>query len=448
MCLFVNNLGTKMNKPMIKTFAAVSIITVSTMLSGCFDTSSSTTATDTTTTAAAEGTAAYVKENLELKGDFSEDVTLEAGKTYKITGKVNFKSGTTLTIPAGTKLYGTTGSSYLAINAGAKIMAQGTQADPIIFTSAADIAGTSSADAQGEWGGLVLIGKAPIVGGTKVYEAGDQVGGGSDAGDNSGVLEYVAIKHTGYEVEKDKELNGLSLLAVGNGTTIKNIAIIGSADDGLEAWGGTVNLDHIFIYNAADDSFDTDLGYTGIISNSYGKQKIVDKDNYNSSGFETGNDKDSYTSKGGNSNPIAEQSTMPTYKNVTVEAVGGGIYLKNDAGGIYQNVSITLNNTTNTSGAIIMHRTTDTVDDLSGSPYGVQVMSPGIELINSQNASLIYSTQTAKGVNDGGSIDANAIKNYWQGTPNASLIYTSDNAGVTGATISDIWKGKAGTNDQ
>ncbi len=435
---------------MIKTFAAVSIITASSMLTGCFDTSGSTSATDTTTTttAAAEGTAAYVKDNLELKGDFSEDVTLEAGKTYKITGKVNFKSGTTLTIPAGTTLYGTTGSSYLAINAGAKIMAQGTQAKPIVFTSAKDVAGTSTTDAQGEWGGLVLIGKAPIVGGSKVYEAGDQVGGGSDASDNSGTLEYVVIKHTGYEVEKDKELNGLSLLAVGSGTTIKNVAILGSADDGLEAWGGTVNLDHIFIYNAADDSFDTDLGYTGTISNGYAKQKVVDKDNYNSSGFETGNDKDSYTSKGGNNNAISEQSTMPTYKNVTVEAVGGGIYLKNDAGGIYQNVSITLNNTSNPAQAIITHRTTDTVDDLSGSPYGVQVMTPGIELINKQNASLIYATQTAKGVNDGGSTDANAIKNYWEGTPNAALIYTSDNSGVTGATISDIWKGKAGTNDQ
>ena len=117
-----------MKFPLIKTFASISLVTAGAMLYGCAGTSSS--------SSASAGTAQYVADNLELKGDFTENVTLEAGKKYKINGEVNFLSGTTLTIPAGTTLYGSTPASYLAINAGAKIMANGTQAAPIYFTSA------------------------------------------------------------------------------------------------------------------------------------------------------------------------------------------------------------------------------------------------------------------------------------------------------------------------
>jgi uncharacterized membrane protein len=412
-------------KKTIKLSSVIAASLLSTaLLTGCGGGSSS---SDNTVS---EGTAAYVTENTELKGDFTEDVTLDASKVYKITGEVNFLEGTTLTIPAGTKLYGSTQSSYLAINKGAKIEASGTAAKPIIFTSAADYAGTSNKDAQGEWGGLTIIGDAPIVGGTKTYEAGTQVGGGDNAEDNSGTLEYVMIKHTGYEVETDKELNGLSLLAVGNGTTIDNVAILGGADDGIELWGGTVDVTNLYVYNAGDDSIDTDLGYQGTIDNAVVVQKVVDKTNYDSSAIENGNDSDSYTSDA-SSTTIATMPTMPTLKNITIDAVGGAIYLKNDAGGIFDNVVVnTVASTvdgqaTNTAQAVVTHRTTDTVDDLSD-PAGVTIQGNGIILNNEVNSSAVFAVETAKGTSDGGSAAADHISNYWENVANDGADLTAN----------------------
>jgi uncharacterized membrane protein/major membrane immunogen (membrane-anchored lipoprotein) len=400
-----------------------------------------------------------------VSGDITTNTTWSEGTNYALQGEVNVKNGATLTIEPGVTVYGLTPSSYLAINKGAKIMAEGTQAKPITFTSAADVAGDNGDTIyQGQWGGLTIIGDAPIVGGTKTYEAGTQVGGGSNAADNSGSLKYVAIKNSGFEVEVDKELNGLSLLAVGSGTTIENIAILGGSDDGIEIWGGTVDVNGIYVYDAGDDSLDTDLGYTGTITDAYVQQYIVDKTNYDSSGIETGNDKDTYVSKGGTGNDISEQSTMATYKNVTIEAVGGAIYLKNDAGGIFDNVSvITMASTapgqTDTANqAMVTHRTTDTVGDLSGSPYGVQILSGGLELINEVTAMDIYADVTSKDDDNGGCGTNNTegftsctdhIKDYWEAAPGASTdLYTSDDTSVTGVTIADVWKGKAGTNDK
>ena len=394
-----------------------------------------------------------------VNADITTNTTWSEGTNYALSGEVNVTSGATLTIEPGVTVFGLNPSSYLAVNKGAMIEADGTQAKPIVFTSAADVAGENAGEIiQGQWGGLTIIGDAPIVGGTKTYEAGTQVGGGTNAADNSGTLNYVVIKNSGFEVEADKELNGLSLLAVGSGTTISNIAILGGSDDGIELWGGTVNVDGLYVYNAGDDSIDTDLGYVGKITNAYVQQYTVDKTNYDSSGIENGNDSDSYTSKGGNSNAIAEQATMPTFTNVTVEAVGGAIYLKNDAGAIFDNVTViskTVQDSTQTATAgqaIVTHRTTDTVDDLSGSPYGVQVLSGGLELINEVVATDIYATSTAKDAASGGdTTNADHTKDYWEAIPgvtvDTTLLFHSDDASVTGATIANIWKGKAGSND-
>lgn len=389
-----------------------------------------------------------------VSGDISSNTTWSEGTNYALQGEVNVLSGATLTIEPGVTVYGLTPSSYLAINKGAQINAVGTMAKPITFTSAADVAGDNNGEIiPGQWGGLTLIGDAPIVGGTKTYEAGTQVGGGSNAADSSGHLEYVAIKNSGFEVEIDKELNGLSLLAVGSGTTLKNIAILGGSDDGIEFWGGTVDVDGLYVYDAGDDSIDTDLGYTGTISNAYALQYTVDKTNYDSSGLENGNDSDSYTSQGGNDNAIDVQATMPTYVNVTVEAVGGAIYLKNDAGGIFDNVLVTSMDAqdpaqTNTvNQAMITHRTTDTVDDLSSTPYGVQVLSGGLALINEAYAGEYYATETSKGVDKGGSTDANHIQDYWEAAPDYSNITLGSAGSVTGVTIANVWKGTAGSND-
>jgi len=447
-----------------KTVCGIGVLLTATILTGCGGSGSSSSSSGSDSGGGNNpggngntdpSTQAYVDSNKELKGDYGSDITLTAGEAYAIDGEVNFLDGATLEIPAGTTLYGETQSSYLAINAGATIMADGEENAPIIFTSAADFNGSSSRDAQGEWGGLTIIGKAPIIGGNDTYEAGSQVGGGNDPADNSGVLDYVIIKHTGFEVETDKELNGLSLLAVGSGTTITNIGVLGGADDGIELWGGTVNLENVYVYNAGDDSIDTDLGYTGTITNGVVVQKVVDATNYDSSGIENGNDSDSYTSEGGTNGAIGDttltdntQATMPTFKDITIESVGGAIYLKNDAGGIFDNVKVTVkpsavNGQTDTANqAAVTHRTTDTVDDLSGNPWGVQILSGGLVLDNEVTPEAVFATETAKDMASGGSADSTHIEAYWDMAAQAG----AGSVFVSATTLNDNSTAIAGTN--
>lgn len=319
----------KFNKLNFNTFASTSVLLSAAVLTACGGGSSS-----SDSSGPATGTEAYVDANLALKGDFTEDVTLIAGQTYQIDGEVNFLEGTTLTIPAGTTLYGASGSSYLAINRGAMIDARGTASNPIIFTSAQDIAGTAEQNDQGQWGGLTLLGQSTNNKGERTYEAGTQLYGPKDdttiENDNSGTLQYVVIKYSGFEVETDKELNGLSLGSVGSGTTIENIAIIGSADDGIELWGGTVDVDGLYIYNAGDDSIDTDQGYIGTLSNVYVQQVVVD-DETDSRAIEA------------DSHSTAEAGTPqahPTLVNATLDSIGRAVRLREGTGYTFDNVQI------------------------------------------------------------------------------------------------------------
>ena len=301
-----------------------------------------TTEDPTTGEPAAEGTAAYVAQNDMLKGDFSEDVTLTAGTLYGIDGEVNFLEGATLTIPAGTTLYGVTGGSYLAINRGAKIIANGTAAEPIVFTSAQDVVGEAQANDQGQWGGLTILGQSTNNKGERTYEAGTQKYGPKDgvtiADDNSGELNYVIIKYSGFEIEADKELNGLSLGSVGSGTTIKNVAVIGSADDGIEFWGGTVNVENLYVLNAGDDSIDTDQGFTGTITNAFVRQIVVD-DEIDSRAIEA----DGYntTEAFDAAAPVDQQViSKPVLVNATLNTVGRAIRLREGTGFVFENVQV------------------------------------------------------------------------------------------------------------
>lgn len=373
-----------MNTSMIKNCASISVLMATLVLNGCSSSSSDNDSTDNTTPAA-EGTAAYVAENTELKGNFSEDVTLVAGQTYAIDGEVNFLEGATLTIPAGTTLYGKSGSSYLAINRGAQIFAEGTAADPIVFTSAQDIAGTAGVDDQGQWGGLSIMGQSTNNKGERTYEAGTQLygpkAGVTIADDNSGVLSYVAIKYSGFEVEVDKELNGLSLASVGSGTTINNIAIIGSADDAIEFWGGTVNVNGLYIYNAGDDSIDTDQGYTGTISNVFAEQNVVN-DELDSRVIEA----DGYDEI--ESGPF---SSIPVLENAILKSVGRAIRLREGTGYVFNNVQVNVKSATDTSLAAVRISDQHTLDDANISTAGA-----GISIVNEVNATALYHDQATE----------------------------------------------------
>jgi len=205
-----------------------------------------------------------------------------------LDGWVYVDDGATLTIDAGTIIRGTN-KSALIIERGGKIMAVGTAGEPIVFTSSQGAGLRYNSD----WGGLVICGKAPnnIDGGEGIAEGGiESAYGGTDPHDNSGMLKYVRIEFPGYEVATGKEVNGLTMCSVGDGTQIDYIQVSHSGDDAYEWFGGTVNARHLVCYATEDDNFDTDLGYSGMVQ--FGliarDSTIVDTDTAN--GFESDND--------------------------------------------------------------------------------------------------------------------------------------------------------------
>jgi|TARA_B100001741_G_scaffold310125_1_gene308882 hypothetical protein len=206
----------------------------------------------------------------EFSGAITEDQTWKAGGDYILSAQTFVKSGVTLTIEAGTTIKaaaddGAGLAPALIIEQGAKIMAVGTAASPITFTSMKSAA-ELSANPRGNWGGLIILGKAPIStdGGTNFVEGVEGVPyGGSDPNDNSGILKYVRVWHGGKSIGQDNEINGITLAGVGNGTTVEHCEVAHNLDDGFEMFGGTVDLKWCSVYHVGDDSFDTDEGYQG-----------------------------------------------------------------------------------------------------------------------------------------------------------------------------------------
>jgi len=198
-----------------------------------------------------------------LSSSVTSDVTITQGE-YALTGPVIVASGATLTIEAGTKI--TTSSSgtdvYISVLKGAKIMINGTASNPVVMASASGN--------PGDWGGLVLCGKATT---TEGIDAAAEVGGflygGDTDTDSSGSITNLVLKGTGASIKADSEYNGISFYAVGSGTTVENIAIINGADDGVEFFGGTVNASNIYLENNEDDSVDWTEGWNGTVNNVY-----------------------------------------------------------------------------------------------------------------------------------------------------------------------------------
>ncbi|WP_299056700.1 hypothetical protein [uncultured Polaribacter sp.] len=207
-----------------------------------------------------------------LAGNLTSDLTLNSGIAHNLTGALLVKSGATLTIEAGTTINALAGGTdvYILVERGGKIIADGTAANPIKFSSSATI------PKAGDWGGIILNGNAPIsrqdgADSNAATEVKNSIlFGGSDAADNSGILNYVIMEYTGARIDDEAEHNGLTLNGVGSGTTISNIAILNGDDDGIEFFGGTVDASNILVVNAKDDMFDFSQGYVGTCTNLYG----------------------------------------------------------------------------------------------------------------------------------------------------------------------------------
>ncbi|MBC9797412.1 hypothetical protein [Sinomicrobium weinanense] len=225
--------------------------------------------------------------SVEKSGILTEDEHWTADKVYLLEGKVVVDEGVTLTIDPGTIIKGKPGqesqASALVVDQGGKLMAEGTANDPIIFTAEADniqpgeLSGSNlDQNDIGLWGGVIVLGKAPIS-----FSGDSQTGqiegippsetfgkyGGTDPEDNSGSLKYISIRHGGITIGQDNEINGLTLGGVGSGTTIENIEVVANQDDGIEWFGGTVNVTNALVWAQGDDGFDTDEGWSGTLDN-------------------------------------------------------------------------------------------------------------------------------------------------------------------------------------
>lgn len=222
-----------------------------------------------------------------VSGFLTEDATWTSDRVWVLNGKVIVDDGITLTIEPGTIIKGEEGietsASALIVARGGKLIAEGTASAPIIFTTVLDnievgqTAGTNLTETDNEkWGGIIMLGYAPISakdGDTEAniegIPADDNYGkyGGDDAADDSGSLNYVSIRHGGITIGEGNEINGLTLGGVGTGTTIQNVEVIATLDDGVEFFGGTVDATNIMVTYQGDDGIDIDQNYSGTVEN-------------------------------------------------------------------------------------------------------------------------------------------------------------------------------------
>ncbi len=252
-----------------------------------------------------------------MRGALDQDYILDASTPYSITEAFTVQNGATLTIPAGTKITAEAGGTevFLAVLKGGKINILGTAANPVVMSSVNP--------APGDWGGVTICGEATTSAGVDAEaEVGGFRYGGSNDGDTSGSISYLVIKGTGAQINSESQYNGLSLYAVGSGTSIDNVAVLNGSDDGVEFFGGTVSASNIYIENCEDDAIDWTEGWNGTVTNTYISNTI--------GGFSTAFEGD-------------KVNNNPKFVNVTaVSTVGGtALQFKKESGATITGLSLT-----------------------------------------------------------------------------------------------------------
>jgi hypothetical protein len=238
-----------------------------------------------------------------VRGRLSGSHTWESRYYYVLRGVVFVNEGATLTIQAGTTVVGETATlGTLVVNRGGRIIADGTAGAPIVFTSDQNI----GERARGDWGGLIINGRAPVnlPGGVGIGEGDTGVYGGEDPNDSSGILRYVRVEYAGIEFSPDNELNGIAFQGVGRGTIVDHVQVKHNKDDGVEFFGGTVDVKHVVLTSIGDDSMDWTFGWTGRGQYIIAQQSGDDADN----GIEADNN--------GNNHDLLPRSN-PTLYNLT-----------------------------------------------------------------------------------------------------------------------------------
>ncbi|SDC65970.1 hypothetical protein [Williamwhitmania taraxaci] len=238
----------------------------------------------------------------EIKGKY----TIKKG-VYSLKGWVYIVSGSELYIEPGTIIKGDKATkATIIVEPGGKLFAEGTQALPIIMTSAQ----APGSRKPGDWGGLVICGKAKNNAGIMTIEGGLRTQhGGSDDTDNSGVIRYVRIEFAGYPFATDQEINGLTMGSVGNGTKVDHVQVSYSNDDSYEWFGGSVSCKYLIAFRGWDDDFDTDNGFSGKMQFLLGVRDPKIADQSVSNGFESDNNA---------SGTATEPYTSAAFSNVTL----------------------------------------------------------------------------------------------------------------------------------
>ncbi len=240
-----------------------------------------------------------------LRGRFtSGTLTLTSDTYWLLRGAVFFQNTARLVVQPGTTVVGETATrGTLIIDRGAQIIADGTKTAPIVFTSDQPV----GQRARGDWGGLIINGRAPLnlPGGLGIGEGDTGAYGGTDPNDNSGVLRYVRVEFAGIEFSPDNELNGIAFQGVGRGTIVENIQVSHNKDDGIEMFGGTVDIKRAVLTYIGDDSIDWTFGWSGRLQFAVVQQRGDNADR----GIEADNN--------GNNNDLLPRSN-PTIYNVTL----------------------------------------------------------------------------------------------------------------------------------
>ena len=239
-----------------------------------------------------------------IRGRFTRDLVLTRNAYWVLRGTVFIDAPARLIIEPGTTVVGELATrGTLVVERGAQIIADGTREQPIVFTSDQPVGERG----RGDWGGLIINGRAPLnlPGGVGVGEADTGIYGGNDPDDNSGILRFVRVEFAGIEFSPDNELNGIAFQGVGSGTIVDHIQVSFNKDDGVEMFGGSVDLKHIVLTNIGDDSIDWTFGWNGRIQFAIVQQRGDDGDK----GIEADNN--------GNNNDLLPRSN-PTIYNATI----------------------------------------------------------------------------------------------------------------------------------
>ena len=363
-------------------------------------------------------------ENTILSGKINADRTLHAANVYTLRGLVYVTDGATLTIEPGTKIVGEKNSrGALIVTRGCKLIANGTAAAPIVFTS------DQATPVRGDWAGIVLLGRArtnssyngtPGLGeaeGGINDGSGNGLYGGTDDNDNSGSLKYVRIEYAGYAYLPDKELNGLTFYAVGRGTTVSYVQISFANDDSFEWFGGTVNGDHLIAYRGLDDEQDSDNGFSGNVQFVICQRDSSIADVSGSNGWESDNDANGIAVIIPSGQTQAQPQTKAVWSNVTM--IGPRATTNNTGNSLFRNgAQIRRNSAISIFNSVMLGWPTGLLIDAStGTPTDINIT--GTPSIANQSINLFFQNNIIAGC----------------ATP---LKYTASSTAPTGWTLTDL----------